>query len=186
MTETQDRILTGAMTVFGRYGLKKTTMDDIAEAAGVSKQCLYLHYAGKNEIYVAALVNYLQTRLDSVRESLDHRHDLKIGKRLTLALENWFGRHMDTFSLEASDLRSTGNELAKIETNKFKKELIGLLAASVQEAFPNRIGAKRGGDIAATLFVCGLSWSEPGLSRADFSKRLKMCVAVCLPEEKME
>lgn len=51
--EKQQRVLDAALQVFGRYGLRRTSMDLIAQAAGVSRPALYQHYAGKQEIFRA-------------------------------------------------------------------------------------------------------------------------------------
>ena len=40
----QTSILLGAWNTFAAYGYKKTSMDDIARAAGMSRPALYLHY----------------------------------------------------------------------------------------------------------------------------------------------
>jgi AcrR family transcriptional regulator len=48
-----DAILRAAMQVFARYGLRRTTMADIADAAGLSRPALYLRFAGKDEIFRA-------------------------------------------------------------------------------------------------------------------------------------
>jgi AcrR family transcriptional regulator len=47
------RILDGAMKVFLAYGFARTTMDDIARAADMSRPALYLLFKNKTEIYRA-------------------------------------------------------------------------------------------------------------------------------------
>jgi AcrR family transcriptional regulator len=49
------RILDAAAELMTRYGYDKTTMDDIARAAGVSKGALYLEWAGKEQLFDALL-----------------------------------------------------------------------------------------------------------------------------------
>ena len=48
-------ILDAAVGVFFRFGLSKTTMDDVARAAGLSRQGLYLQFTSKNELFEAAV-----------------------------------------------------------------------------------------------------------------------------------
>jgi AcrR family transcriptional regulator len=48
-------ILEAARTIFARKGFELTTVDDVAEAAGVAKGTLYLYFPSKREIYLAAL-----------------------------------------------------------------------------------------------------------------------------------
>jgi AcrR family transcriptional regulator len=46
-------ILRAAFECFARYGLRRTSMADIAKGAGMSRPALYLHYAGKDDIFNA-------------------------------------------------------------------------------------------------------------------------------------
>jgi AcrR family transcriptional regulator len=46
-------ILRAAFECFARYGLRRTSMADIATGAGMSRPALYLHYAGKEDIFNA-------------------------------------------------------------------------------------------------------------------------------------
>tara|TARA_R110002050_G_scaffold55954_10_gene126009 strand:+ start:25895 stop:26536 length:642 start_codon:yes stop_codon:yes gene_type:complete len=55
MTERQHQILEAAIDVFARYGVRKATMGDLAEQAGISRQTLYARYANKDEIMNAAM-----------------------------------------------------------------------------------------------------------------------------------
>jgi AcrR family transcriptional regulator len=47
------RILDAALTVFCHYGYSKTTMQDVARAAGMSRAALYLHFATKEDLFRA-------------------------------------------------------------------------------------------------------------------------------------
>lgn len=49
-------ILDAAARVFLRYGLKKTSMDDLARAAGLSRQGLYLHFRTKEALFKEAVL----------------------------------------------------------------------------------------------------------------------------------
>jgi AcrR family transcriptional regulator len=51
-----ERILEAATDLFAHYGYDKTTMDDIAQAAGVSKGAIYLHYRGKDDLFDALML----------------------------------------------------------------------------------------------------------------------------------
>jgi AcrR family transcriptional regulator len=48
---TRDRILDSAFALFGRYGFKRTSMEDIASEAGLSRAALYLQFRNKEEIF---------------------------------------------------------------------------------------------------------------------------------------
>jgi AcrR family transcriptional regulator len=46
-------ILDASFKVFTRYGFTRTTMDDIAQEAGISRPALYQHFKNKKDIYRA-------------------------------------------------------------------------------------------------------------------------------------
>ena len=48
-------ILDAATAVFLRYGYRKTSMDDLARAAGLSRQGLYLHFRTKEALFDAVV-----------------------------------------------------------------------------------------------------------------------------------
>lgn len=55
MAKREEIIIDAAIRVFSRYGVKRTTMNDIAEEAGIVRQTLYNVYANKEEILRAAI-----------------------------------------------------------------------------------------------------------------------------------
>ena len=55
MSERKVQILKAAEIVFSRYGVSKTTMNDIAKTAGVARQTLYNEYPNKESVLRATL-----------------------------------------------------------------------------------------------------------------------------------
>lgn len=53
-------ILRAAFTAFASYGLRRTSMADIAKGAGMSRPALYLHYAGKEDIFNALVRRHFE------------------------------------------------------------------------------------------------------------------------------
>ena len=49
--ERRDQLLKVALEVFSRDGFHATSMNDVAEAAGVTKPVLYQHFASKRQLY---------------------------------------------------------------------------------------------------------------------------------------
>jgi len=55
MTDIKSTVIQAAIEVFSQYGVKKTSMSDIAERAGVSRQTLYVNFKNKDEMLAAAM-----------------------------------------------------------------------------------------------------------------------------------
>src|SRR5450755_4736711 len=68
-------ILEAARSVFAHKGFNDATVDDIAEAAGLSKGTVYLYFPSKREIYLETVRQGLVTLQDEVRKSMDGEPD---------------------------------------------------------------------------------------------------------------
>ena len=66
--EKQDVILDAALNVFSLHGFRGATIDQIAEAAGMSKPNLLYYFASKEEIHRRLLTEMLDLWLDPLRE----------------------------------------------------------------------------------------------------------------------
>jgi AcrR family transcriptional regulator len=60
MDEKKQHIMTAAAEVFTRYGFKKASMQDIADAAMMSRAALYLHFRNKDDLF-RSLMDFPQT-----------------------------------------------------------------------------------------------------------------------------
>ena len=61
-----DLILEHAIDVFGTRGYHNVAMDDIADAAGVSKALVYQHFESKDELYLEVLLSFQRQITESV------------------------------------------------------------------------------------------------------------------------
>jgi AcrR family transcriptional regulator len=52
---TRDRILEAAMIVFRRHGFRRSSIEEIAETAGLTRQALYHHFKSKEALFNAAI-----------------------------------------------------------------------------------------------------------------------------------
>lgn len=73
--EREQRILDAASDLIVHYGYDKTTVSDIARAAGVSKGAIYLHFDSKNDLFEALLLRetarYAETWLQRIEADPD-------------------------------------------------------------------------------------------------------------------
>jgi len=64
-------ILSTAKMLFARNGLKKTTMEDIANAMGKGKSTLYYYFQGKTEIFEAVVDEEMKNLLRLTRRAIN-------------------------------------------------------------------------------------------------------------------
>jgi len=53
--ERREQLLRTAVTVFAEHGYHATSMNDVAEAAGVTKPVLYQHFSSKRQLFIELL-----------------------------------------------------------------------------------------------------------------------------------
>jgi AcrR family transcriptional regulator len=70
-------ILRAAEALFQKWGLKKTTMEDIAKAAGKGKSTLYYYYRDKSEILYAVIGEQLGRILKNAEAAVDKQTTAK-------------------------------------------------------------------------------------------------------------
>ncbi len=86
--ETRARILEATIKMLEERGGRGVRMGDISKAAGISRQAVYLHFASRTELLVAA-ARYLDETLDSDRRLAPSRSATSGVQRLELYIESW-------------------------------------------------------------------------------------------------
>jgi len=64
-------VIRAARGLFQRYGLIKTTMEEIARAAGKGKSSLYYYYANKDEIFDAVVQEDMEETFSQVKAAVE-------------------------------------------------------------------------------------------------------------------
>lgn len=67
----REQLLGCALDVFVAKGFHAASMDDIAEAAAVSKPVLYQHFPGKHELFLDLLDTHLEHLMDELTSALE-------------------------------------------------------------------------------------------------------------------
>lgn len=86
--QRRDIILQAAFRVFVTYGFRRTSMSDIAEAAGVSRPALYQHFASKADIFRAYVTRIMASTLRAIATAFAGDGDFSM--KLTQALDGAF------------------------------------------------------------------------------------------------
>jgi len=179
----QAHVLETALAVFARHGFSKTSIEDIAIAAGISRQGIYLHFKNKDEIFSASIQKTLDDGLQAANKVFDDDR-LTLEAKLLKALDEWFGRHVGLFHPEASDLRPQCERLLGDAVEKsissFQKKLEKVILAS--SARKTKGADKRASTIAGMLWACGLTWKHNFSSRQEFLKKMREAIHLCCRE----
>jgi AcrR family transcriptional regulator len=79
--EVRNQILASAKKVFQKYGLHKTTMEDIAVEAGKGKSTLYYYFKSKEEIFEVVAKAEMDAIIAKATESLNGVDGMKMKLR---------------------------------------------------------------------------------------------------------
>ena len=70
-----NNILEAALKIFARYGFKKTTVEDVAAALGMTKGNLYLYVLNKKDLYEKTVAQALRRWQNRVAEAVAREQD---------------------------------------------------------------------------------------------------------------
>ena len=87
-TETRSRILESTVRMLEKHGGKGVRMGDIAREAGISRQAVYLHFASRTDLLVAA-TRYMDEVLDVDKRLAPSRASTSGIERLALYIDCW-------------------------------------------------------------------------------------------------
>jgi AcrR family transcriptional regulator len=95
-TARRAEILDAALRVFGQYGYRRTSVDDIAREAGIAKGTVYLSFASKEEVF-QALARRLSQQMLAGAEAARRRPGTTADK-LAAMHAAWFGTYAETIT----------------------------------------------------------------------------------------
>ena len=127
----RDKVLTAALDIFLRYGYKRATMNDLAEAAGISRPALYLVFEGKEEVFKSVYEQWVKETLIAIESEIGR---LKTPEdKLRAAFELWTVRAFERMrtSSEAAELLESTFGFAQDSVNQgyrsFEKVIVPVL-----------------------------------------------------------
>jgi AcrR family transcriptional regulator len=96
----REQLLATALEVFAHQGFHATSMNDVAEAAGVTKPVLYQHFASKRDLYLALLDEVGGRLLRAIAEATAGTTDGKLRTEQGFAAYfRWVAEDHDSFLL---------------------------------------------------------------------------------------
>lgn len=133
------RVLEGAMRVFLNYGFSRTTMDDIARAADMSRPALYLLFRNKTDIFRAIASSMLAQSTETTRAELEG--DRPFAERMMAAIDKSFIVMMGLVngSAHGAELLDMKNSLAGDIAASWRAEMRSCMARAIERE------ARRGG-----------------------------------------
>jgi AcrR family transcriptional regulator len=178
------RLMDAALTVFMRFGFRKTSMDEVARAANVSRQGLYLHFATKEELFRASVEHLLDTALAGATDALAGA-ELPLERRLVAAFDAWLGRFVGALGPNAAELSAATNELVGPLLEQREAQFVEAVAKALRAsglAAAYKPAGVTGRKLAETLYSTARGLKYSAATREAFALGMDIAVRVmCLP-----
>lgn len=129
-------IVEAAREVFGRFGYKKTTLDDIAASLYKAKSSIYYYFKSKEDVFRAVLEYETQRAKKIIRESLD-KETTPEAKLLTYfkTVNHFINETTSYYKLmqeEMLEVLSFSNELKKEHKNEAIQHISSILKEGIE------------------------------------------------------
>ncbi|MFC5947507.1 TetR/AcrR family transcriptional regulator [Pseudonocardia lutea] len=175
-TGRRDRVLQSALQSFARYGYRKTSMNEVAREAKISRPGLYFLFSSKQELFRAAATRALEQDLAAAERSLASTEQ-PLRRRVVDAFDHWTGRYVGP-ARDVEDVIDDNpdllGEIVHTAPARFRQLIVDTLAPAT--------GAQAALDIAQTLISTSLGLKHEVDSRDAYIRRLTVAVGLLVPD----
>jgi len=175
----RERVLATALATFARYGYKKTSMDDVARAADISRPGLYFLFASKENLFRAAVTRALEDDIAAAKRALDDT-GRPLRDRLIEAFDLWTGRYIGPMAGDVALLMETNPALLGPVVVDCPERFAALITDAVTAGLPRR-GGDVARDTARTLLSTARGIKYEVGTREEFAQRMTVAVDLLLP-----
>lgn len=180
----QQAVLDAAVSVYARYGFRKTSMEEVARAAGVSRQGLYLQFANKEELFRKAVEYVLNSQLKAAVAALSRRDD-SLELRLIAACDAWSGRFIGSIGSDAADLMCASTSLAGATLTHYQTQFELAVTRAIADSPLSEYCSTAGlcpAELARVLHATARGLKQSSASREEFVKGMTVAARMfCSP-----
>ncbi|MEU7317752.1 TetR/AcrR family transcriptional regulator [Streptomyces sp. NPDC007083] len=170
-TSRRAAILDAALPTFARFGYRKTSMEEVARAAQISRPGLYFLFSSKEELFRAAVIRLLERDLAAVDHVLADA-GRPLTKRLAEAFDQWAGRYIGPSARDITEVIEANpgllGEPAETAPRRFE--------ALVTDAVARETGQEKARAVARTLISASIGLKHQARSREFFRERLRVAI----------
>ncbi|MEU5835852.1 helix-turn-helix domain-containing protein [Streptomyces diacarni] len=164
-------VLDSAMVTFARFGYRKTSMEEVARAAHISRPGLYFLFSSKETLFRAAATQALERDIAAVEHVLADA-GRPLPKRLLEAFDQWAGRYIGPLTRDIA---------AVIEDNP---DLLGEVAETAPRRFEELIteaiavesGRAAAPLVAQTVISASIGLKHQAAVREFYLERLEVAI----------
>ena len=173
-------IVREAAPVVLRYGFRKTSMDDVARAAKLSRQGLYLHFPNRELLFREVVAHLAGLAVEALRSALS-RPNLQLEARLLAGFDAMAATALAGYDpANVRELFTTAAEIAGDVLAKIDEQIVALLTTTLT---PARKSRRRSAGLAPRvlaehLYVVSYGLQHRGHSGDDYRKRMETAIRI--------
>lgn len=136
------KIIKNALRIFAKEGFFKTTVDDIAQAAGVAKGTVYLYFKDKASLYIGVIEEHFKVGIEYLRKI--EKEPMTSTSKLRKIADEWIDTMIRIkssffmFSVENINLSSKIMKAVKPIMSARLKEMIEIIAQIIQNGIEKK------------------------------------------------
>src|SRR6185436_1856266 len=139
-------LLEAARSVFSKKGFHDATIDDVAYEAGVAKGTVYLYFKSKQDIYLSALRDGIESLIREMRAEAASAGNAEEKLRKLIATKiAYFDKHRDFSQIFQSELGRMEKTMTECKDLYFEQAQIieEVLKQGVREGLLQKINTKK-------------------------------------------
>lgn len=174
-TDRRIMVLDSAMVTFARFGYRKTSMEEVARAARISRPGLYFLFSSKETLFRAAVTQALNRDITAVEHVLADT-GRPLSERLVEAFDQWAGRYIGPLTSDVAmvieDNPDLLGEIIEAPRRRFEELITDAIAIkSGREAAP---------PVAQTMISASIGLKHQVASREAYLERLEVAIDLLL------
>lgn len=133
---SKDTILDAAEKLFSTKGYYQTTMQDIADEAGVAKGTLYYNFKSKDDLFINLLENGTSVIIHQFRASFDSYKPFneQLSSFITMVVDT-FIKYENFISILFNEVSSGMDDEIKAKVIEIREKYIKIFSAFLQEGY---------------------------------------------------
>jgi AcrR family transcriptional regulator len=172
-SDRRTTVLDSAMVTFARFGYRKTSMEEVARAARISRPGLYFLFSSKEILFRAAVTQALERDITAVEHVLADT-GRPLPERLVEAFDQWAGRYIGPLTRDIAavigDNPDILGEIVETAPRRFE-ELI-------TDAIALESGQEAASLVAQTMISASIGLKHQAASREFYLERLKVAIGL--------
>ncbi|MER5559916.1 TetR/AcrR family transcriptional regulator [Streptomyces sp. NPDC002506] len=163
------------MVTFARFGYRKTSMEEVARAADISRPGLYFLFSSKDSLFRAAVTQALERDLAAVEHVLADT-GRPLAERLLAAFDQWAGRYIGPLTRDVAvvieDNPGLLGEIVVTKPQRFEQLITNAIAVEA------KVEAKQAaaGQVAQTMISASTGLKHQAASRDFYLERLEVAI----------